>query len=339
MTPADSSYNTVHGISSGRAGVAHDPRHAHGPRSDKLYNFEIRRAPVTIAAALGLTALVVAGCETIPGIGNDDDDAMEPTTDDAMEPTTSEVPPMDILLLSDFLRFYLDGDMEMDRGIVDCYGGLCVQTDGERILINLPEFYVFAGHHHEDISAHEDTIEDRNGIMLGDVTDSEKPDIPGVAVDRSLTGWAGWGDYVGFDVLYYDYVRNDRPQRIVEASLGGYSSEGNPRGDNLTWTGGAVAIDHSVITENRNLVGNAELNLQLYQPLDELFVYVDITDLTDVAAGTAYDDMSWNNIPLREGGFETFEIRGQFFGPNHEEVGGVFERDSITGGFAAKREE
>ena len=30
--------------------------------------------------------------------------------------------------------------------------------------------------------------------MLGDVTDSEKPDIPGVAVDRSLTGWAGWGD-------------------------------------------------------------------------------------------------------------------------------------------------
>ena len=100
-----------------------------------------------------------------------------------------------------------------------------------------------------------------------------------------------------------------------------------------------MAIDHSVITENRNLVGNAELNLQLYEPLDELFVYVDITDLTDVAAGTAYDDMSWNNIPLREGGFETFEIRGQFFGPNHEEVGGVFERDSITGGFAAKREE
>ena len=101
----------------------------------------------------------------------------------------------------------------------------------------------------------------------------------------------------------------------------------------------ADTADHSVITENRNLVGNAELNLQLYEPLDELFVYVDITDLTDVAAGTAYDDMSWNNIPLREGGFETFEIRGQFFGPNHEEVGGVFERDSITGGFAAKREE
>lgn len=125
----------------------------------------------------------------------------------------------------------------------------------------------------------------------------------------------------------------------MEASLGGYSSEENPSGENLTWTGGAVAIDHSVITENRNLIGNAELNLYLYEPLDELFVYVDITALTDVATGTIYDDMFWRNIPVREGGFETFEIRGQFFGPNHEEVGGVFERNSIVGGFAARREE
>ena len=194
-----------------------------------------------------------------PGTDNDDV-AMEP-----MEPATPEVPPMDVLLLSDFLRFHLDGDMEMDRGFVDCYGGLCVQTDGERILINLPEFYVFAGHHDEYITALEDTIQDRNGIMIGDVSAGMRPDIPGVAVDRETTGWGGWGEYVGFDAIYYDYVRydedvgRDRPQRIVEASAGGYSSPGNPVGENLRWTGGAVAIDHSAITETRNLVGTRNL--------------------------------------------------------------------------------
>ena len=31
-------------------------------------------------------------------------------------------------------------------------------------------------------------------------------------------------------------------------------------------------------------------------------------------------------------------ISGQFYGPNHEEVGGVFERNMIVGAFGAKRE-
>ena len=208
-------------------------------------------------------------------------------------------------------------------------------------MFSFPEEFVFAGFHHEDIAAHEDTIEDRNGIMLGDISLENKmlPDIPGVAVDRTITGWGGWGEYVGFDALYYDYVRDDRPQRIVWATVGGYRSEGNPVGDALTWKGGATAIDYSDITENRNLLGDAELNLLFAESLDEFLVSVAITDLTDVVTGTTYDEMSWKNIPLREGGFEIFEIRGQFFGPNHEEVGGVFERDSITGGFAARRVE
>ena len=301
-----------------------------------------RRAPATAGVALGLTALMLAGCGVLPGTDRDDEVAMEPVA--------PEVPPMDTLLLSDLLRFYLDGDMEMDRGIVDCYGGQCLQTDGERIVFSFPEFYVFAGFHDEFITAHEGTIEDRNGIMIGDISHNEKPlpDIPGVATERTTTGWGGWGQYVGFDVLYFDYVRydrdegRDRPQRLIEASLGGYSSPGNPTGENLTWTGGAVAIDHSVIAEDRNLVGDAELSVYLHERFAEALgdlVRVDITNLTDVVTGMTYEDMTWRNMPLRDGQFETFQIRGQFFGPNHEEVGGIFERDSIVGAFGATREE
>jgi len=129
---------------------------------------------------------------------------------------------------------------------------------------------------------------------------------------------------------------------MVEASLGGYSSPGNPIGENLTWTGGAVAIDHSVIAEDRNLVGDAELSVYLHERYAEALgdlVRVDITNLTDVVTGMTYEDMGWKNMPLRDGQFETFQIRGQFFGPNHEEVGGIFERDSIVGAFGATREE
>ena len=332
MTSAgSSSCNTVQGEYPGEAGIAAAPRLPHGLALSLAARSKARRAPAAIGIALGLVAMVLSGCGIL--LGTDDDE------DIAMEPAAPEVPPMDVVLISDFLRFYLDGDMEVDRGITDCYGGLCVSTDGERILFSFPEDYVFAGFHDEYIAAREDTIEDRNGIMLGDISmeNKELPDIPGVATDRTVTGWGGWGEYVGFDTLYYDYVRNDRPQRIVWATLGGYRSEGNPVGDNLTWRGGAAAIDYSEITENRNLLGNAAVALRFAESLDEYLVYVAITDLTDVVTGTAYDDMSWANMPLRDGGFETFEIRGQLFGPDHEEVGGVFERDSITGGFAARR--
>ena len=293
----------------------------------------------------GLVAmsLTVAGC--LHAFEEDPAEISSPTSENGAEP-----PEMDVVLVSDLLRYHLDGDMGVDRAIADCYDGICVQTDGERILLNLPEWFVFAGHHDDKISAREETIEDRNGIMIGDVSLGEKdlPDIPNFATDRTITGYGGWGKYVGFDSLYYDYERKSTGheevtrQRIVEATVGGWGSEGNPPetfADTVTWTGGAVGIDYSVITADRVLVGDSELSVYVHARLGEFMVKVDITDMTDVATGTKYDDMSWRNIPLREGEFETFEIRGHFFGPNHEEVGGVFEREQIIGAFAASRED
>ena len=105
------------------------------------------------------------------------------------------------------------------------------------------------------------------------------PDIPGLAVDRTVTGYGGWGKYVGFDALNLDYVRNDREQRLVSATLGGYRSEGNPLDGPLTWTGAAVGIDHSDRTKHLVLVGDSKLTVypdEYYQ--DVYLVDVHITD-------------------------------------------------------------
>jgi hypothetical protein len=52
--------------------------------------------------------------------------------------------------------------------------------------------------------------------------------------------------------------------------------------------------------------------------------------------------MNWQDIPLASGSFQSGsgrnQISGQFYGPNHEEVGGVFERNQVIGAFGAKRE-
>ena len=57
-----------------------------------------------------------------------------------------------------------------------------------------------------------------------------------------------------------------------------------------------------------------------------------------------YPDMVWNGLDVRNGTFTDGDtIRGSFYGPNHEEAGGVFDgitgRSHITGAFGAKREQ
>ena len=71
----------------------------------------------------------------------------------------------------------------------------------------------------------------------------------------------------------------------------------------------------------------------------------------DVAITRIYDDEAnrrtdiiWTDVPLGSGGSfgrgvsDGDKIEGTFYGPNHEEVGGVFERNNIVGAFGAKRQ-
>ena len=51
--------------------------------------------------------------------------------------------------------------------------------------------------------------------------------------------------------------------------------------------------------------------------------------------------MTWGGLTVTNGTFGTDSegdsIQGQFYGPNHEEVGGIFERDQFVGAFGAGR--
>ena len=62
-------------------------------------------------------------------------------------------------------------------------------------------------------------------------------------------------------------------------------------------------------------------------------------DFSDVAAldGNRYRDMRRAGMGVSRGRFSGSDTVGHFYGPNDEEVGGVFERDRIVGAFGAKR--
>ena len=69
-------------------------------------------------------------------------------------------------------------------------------------------------------------------------------------------------------------------------------------------------------------------------------VDVALTGIGD-AGGRPRADLHWEDIPLSQGRFQTRDmagsIEGRFYGSDHGEVGGIFERDRLMGAFGASR--
>ena len=95
-----------------------------------------------------------------------------------------------------------------------------------------------------------------------------------------------------------------------------------------TWEGTMVALDSA----NRPVRGGARLTIpDLARPA------VDVELTPD-----GHAVLTWDVLPVTDGGFaarasETDSIRGAFYGPAAEEVGGVFERNQLLGAFGARR--
>ena len=69
---------------------------------------------------------------------------------------------------------------------------------------------------------------------------------------------------------------------------------------------------------------------------------VELTDIVNIETGDLHHDMAWRGMAVEEGGFGRRNapddtITGRFYGPDEEEVGGVFERRGIAGAFGGRR--
>ena len=102
-----------------------------------------------------------------------------------------------------------------------------------------------------------------------------------------------------------------------------------------TWTGGMVGMD---IGTGERVAGDAMIDVD-----DVADAHVDIA-LTGIvgATGGTFAPLRWENVPLAAGGFRSSGadgfVAGLLYGPDHEEVGGVFERDRLRGAFGASLE-
>ena len=159
-----------------------------------------------------------------------------------------------------------------------------------------------------------------------------------------VDGQAYWGilRHGGFgsvDTLHLDGEMMPLSASFLSYSFG--SATGTDPAVEATWNGvmsGAKVDDFATAYEL--IQGDAAITVNLSAaPGTADISFTNIRNLHSPSAVIA--DMHWSGAALRDGRFETGmgpnKVQGIFYGPDHLEVGGTFERDPYMGAFGATR--
>ena len=118
---------------------------------------------------------------------------------------------------------------------------------------------------------------------------------------------------------------------LLAHSLG--KASGRNPGASATWEGAMVGAtkDYSHVIQ-----GNARIEFAVDTP-DAVSVAFDFMHNFSTYEQAAIHSITWPSVPLENGVFTAADdsIRGHFYGDNHEEVGGIFDRDGVVGAFGA----
>ena len=159
-------------------------------------------------------------------------------------------------------------------------------------------------------------------------TVSSTLDVDALA-DRMLRGdtsnvYGHWLDHSVFVVV----------DDSVAVSFGGAPGTNPTVAGGAVWRGDVVGVDTGT---GERIVGDASIAIDDFARAE---VDVALTGISD-AGGSARADLRWEDIPLAEGEFQSRDaagsIEGRFYGADHQEVGGIFERDRLTGAFGGSR--
>ena len=179
-------------------------------------------------------------------------------------------------------------------------------------------------------------INDREGVSFAWAQHSYKS-----VGTTELHRYAGWLEESFFLVSWRLDTGNDRLNPHKRAHVYLYSigdtSGTNPVTGSATWTGAMTGIDVSNGFDRLGSVieGDATLTIgDLASPEVDLA----FTNLRDRTLNRSRPDIEWTDVPLSAGRFEGDGLVGHFYGTRHQEVGGIFLRDRISGAFGAKRQ-
>ena len=259
--------------------------------------------PVAVAAAI----LLLAAC----GGGGGSGAALNGG------PTGPTVPVPDTVVFGDAL---VVAQGQLFHADSSCSASACtVIFQGERATIDLLDI---------DPNAPDVTVtgqQTRNGVQTGRATARDRLNFDTFGV---------WGTYnTGTPLRGSTTLQGVDVQFAFPVSLGMVSGS-NPVSGSAIWTGAMAGVRIGSSSLEAEVIGDAEMTADLAAAsLDLAF-----TNIADTS-GVSSNDIRWQGVSMQNGSFNgSGGLQGRFYGPNHEEAGGVFERDGIAGAFSLARQ-
>ena len=180
----------------------------------------------------------------------------------------------------------------------------------------------------DDLQPEYRLLNDRAGVSRAHSTQVATP-YPGEMLHTNR--FAGWMSYSAFlidrTVLTFDDRAEDNQDETFINSLGSPSNS-SPVSGAASWQGlmaGFVLREESAVSR---VEGEARLAIDDFgvPKIDVLF-----SNIRNQGNGRTLPDMVWSDLRLTSGTFAGSGLTGQLYGPDHEEVGGVFFRDNMSG--------
>ena len=160
--------------------------------------------------------------------------------------------------------------------------------------------------------------------------------------DYDWTGYGGWATHNAFFSRWREGVdgRYEGSGQVYAYSAG-LASAGNPPHVSARWDGFMAGIDVGFTdTRGNPVLGKATVDFENRH--GRATVDVAFTGIMDARTFDTRADMRWSNLAVRNGAFrygaDSNSLQGRFYGRRHEEVGGVFERNRISGAFGARKD-
>ena len=158
--------------------------------------------------------------------------------------------------------------------------------------------------------------------------------LRGGAEGVNFDTYGAWGMYNGAYSGKGSTIFEGIPVTFLIAGSIGEGSGSNPLSGSATWTGAMVGTKVFSSSLGADVVGDANMQVDFSASTLNL----DFTNIAEVGTGTSGPSFGWQGVPMSGGSFHAAGLDGRFYGPEHEEAGGVFEKNRIAGGFTLVRE-
>ncbi len=150
-------------------------------------------------------------------------------------------------------------------------------------------------------------------------------------------GYGGWMDHSIFSVQFVAETYDDDTYLFRVKAHGvalGVATGTNPVSGPLEWNGVMVGrnTDFQSAEASHVIQGDATISAEFGQ-VHGMSLDITFSGIKNLNNGASLADMTWSDVPVVNGSFNATSIEGSFYGSNHEEIAGVFERDQIIGAF------